>query len=298
MHAPTPAEVWTPPARTAAQTRNARIRILGSLSIVGLTVLVLALRIFEDGLSPGSREVAALIAALALVVVHLYSGSLRFLDVVPRSGWLSAFGGISVGYVFVHLLPELAEGQETLEKSGTGTLLGYLEHHVYLVALLGLATFYYVERQSVDSRRARRERTGEDQTSSAAFRLSIASFATYNLLVGYLLLHGEFAELEALGLYTVALGMHFVVNDFGLREHHKEEYDHSGRYVISAAVLVGWILGLLVEIPEAAIAVIVAFIGGGVILNVLKEELPGERRARFLPFVVGAASYAALLQLT
>ncbi len=42
---------------------------------------------------------------------------------------------------------------------------------------------------------------------------------------------------------------------------------------------------------------IIAFIGGGVVLNVFKEELPGERRARFLPFAAGAAAYAALLQL-
>ncbi len=67
--------------------------------------------------------------------------------------------------------------------------------------------------------------------------------------------------------------------------------------VISAAVLVGWLIGVFAEIPEAAVAVIIAFIGGGAVLNVLKEELPGERRARFLPFAAGAAAYAALLQL-
>ena len=290
-------QVWTPEGESRAHVRNARITILGSLSIVLLTAVVLALRLLEGGLTPGSREVVALLAALVLVVVHLFSGNLRFLGVVPRSGWLSAFGGISVAYVFVHLLPELAEGQETLEETGAGALLGYLEHHVYLIALLGLAVFYYVEKRSLDSRRERRESTGEDQTGSAAFRLSIASFAAYNVLIGYLLLHGEFEELEALALYTLALGVHFVVNDFGLREHHKEGYQHVGRYVISVAVLAGWLLGMVAEIPEAAIAVIIAFIGGGVVLNVLKEELPGERRARFLPFAGGAAGYAALLQL-
>ena len=244
-----------------------------------------------------SRELTALAAALALVAVHLFSGRLSRLGVVPRSGWLSAFGGISVAYVFVHLLPELGEGQQTIEDGvGTGSVMGYLEHHVYLVALLGLAVFYYVEKRSLDSRHARRGDGGEDRTGTGAFRLSIASFATYNILIGYLLLHGEFEGLEALALYAAALGVHFVVNDFGLREHHKQAYEHAGRYVLSAAVLVGWLIGVFAEIPEAAIAVIIAFIGGGVVLNVLKEELPGERRARFLPFAAGASAYAALLQ--
>ncbi len=290
-------EVWTPPGRTRAQLRNARVKLAGSVIILGVLISVLALRI-ADGLSPGSRAIAALIAALLLVVIHLFSGRLRFLGAVPRSGWLSAFGGISVAYVFVHLLPELAEGQRTLEEEvRAGGLVGYLEDHVYLVALLGLALFYYVEKKSLESRHARRERDGHDRTSTAAFRLSIASFATYNLLIGYLLVRNEFTGLQALVLYTVALGVHFVVNDFGLSEHHKDGYEHAGRYVISSAVLVGWLLGVVTEIPEAAIAVLVAFIGGGVVLNVLKEELPGERRARFLPFAAGAAAYAALLQL-
>ena len=242
--------------------------------------------------------IPALVAALVLVAIHLFSGRLRFLGAVPRSGWLSAFGGISVAYVFVHLLPELAEGQRAVEEEvAAGGLLGFLEHHVYLVALIGLAVFYYVEKQSLDSRHARRGSTEEDHTGVAAFRLSIASFATYNLLIGYLLVHGDFGGLQALALYTVALGVHFVVNDFGLVEHHKHGYERVGRFVISFAVLVGWLLGAVREIPEPAIAVVVAFIGGGVVLNVLKEELPGERRARFMPFAAGAAGYTALLQL-
>ena len=290
-------EVWTPPGRTPAQLRNSRVKLVGSVIILGVVITVLALRV-ADGLPPGPREIAGLIASLLLVVVHLFSGRLRFLDAVPRSGWLSAFGGISVAYVFVHLLPELAEGQKTLEgEVREAGLLGFLEDHVYLVALVGLSLFYYVEQKSVRSRHARREREGRDHTGASAFRLSVGSFAVYNVLIGYLLVHGEFDDLQALALYTVALGVHFVINDFGLREHHKDGYEHGGRYVLSTAVVLGWLLGMVAEIPEAAIAVIVAFIGGGVVLNVLKEELPGERRARFMPFAAGAAVYSAVLQL-
>ena len=57
---------------------------------------------------------AALLLSAALGLVHLGAGKLRFLDSVPRSRWLSFASGISVAYVFAHLLPEVAEGQHAL----------------------------------------------------------------------------------------------------------------------------------------------------------------------------------------
>ena len=100
---------------------------------------------------------------------------------------------------------------------------------------------------------------------------------------------------EALVLFAFAMALHFVFNDYGLREEHKGLYTRVGRWVISAAVLLGWAIGLAVEIPEAAVATLTAFLGGGVIMNVLKEELPEERQSRFWAFAVGATAYAALL---
>ncbi len=41
-----------------------------------------------------------------------------------------------------------------------------------------------------------------------------------------------------------------------------------------------------------------AFLAGGVVLNVLKEELPEDRKSRFSAFAVGSAAYAALLLTT
>jgi len=119
----------------------------------------------------------------------------------------------------------------------------------------------------------------------------------YNAIIGYLLLRVELRELSALALYTLALGVHFVVNDFGLREHHKDAYERIGRWVIATAVLIGWLVGVTADLPERAIALVVAFIAGGVILNSSREELPSECRARLMPFVAGALLYTVLLQL-
>jgi len=236
------------------------------------------------------------VAAAGLALTHVFAGRLRFLSSVPRSRWLSWAGGVSVAYVFVHLLPELQKGQESIAPEGGGAL-PFLEEHVYLVALLGLSVFYGVEHASRASRSARRRGGEDDRTGPGAFWLSIGSFAVYNAIIGYLLVHREEPGTRSLALFALALGVHFVINDAGLREHHQQAYARVGRWALAGAVLLGWAVGAVTEISEAAIALLLAFIFGGVILNVIKEELPAERQSRFLPFALGAAGYATLLQL-
>lgn len=57
------------------------------------------------------------ICAIALALVHLFVNKLKFLSTMHRSRWLSGASGVSVAYVFVHLLPELSEKQEALKDS-------------------------------------------------------------------------------------------------------------------------------------------------------------------------------------
>ena len=238
--------------------------------------------------------VVSLLAVVVLALVHLFAGSRRLLEGTPRSVWLSIAGGVSVAYVFVHLLPDLAEEQEAIREA-VGETFSFLEYHIYLVALVGLATFYGLERAAKTSRRRRRGADREDSAGAGVFWLHISSFTVYNALIGYLLLHREQPGLRGLILFAFAMGVHFVVNDYGLREDHKGAYDRIGRWVLAAGILVGWVVGLTFDVSEAALGVLFAFLAGGVIMNVLKEELPEERKSRFWAFALGAALYAAIL---
>lgn len=242
----------------------------------------------------GGPWIAGLLA-LGLAVVHLFASRLKFLGVVPRSRWLSMAGGASVAYVFLHLFPEMAASQQRLEAEGVGPLETSTE--IYLLALLGLAAFYGLERTVRKSRGETPEPGGEKRTGPGLFWLHVISFALYNALVGYLLLHREDSSLRGLLLFFLAMALHFLVNDFGLREHHKSSYDRKGRWVLALAVLLGWVVGTAVEIDELHVALLFAFLAGGIILNVLKEELPEDRESRFSAFVVGAMAYGVLLVL-
>ncbi len=235
----------------------------------------------------------ALAAALALAVLHVAARMLTFLDALPRSRWLSLASGISVAYVFVHLLPELAQIQRQLGDFTAG-FLPNLERHALLLALAGLAAFYGLEQLA----RGRGEvRNGGDHpaTPDTVGWIHLGSYTAYNGIVGYLLVDRAQAGVTDLVLFTVAMGVHFVVNDHGLREDHGHVYHDYGRWAVGGGTLAGWALSAAMDVSETAIGLLIALLAGGIILNVLKEELPEQRQSRFLPFASGAAAYTALL---
>jgi len=232
--------------------------------------------------------------AVGLALVHVFSGHLHFLRVIPRSRILSLGSGASVAYVFVHVLPDLSEAQTSIQES-FGPALAFLELHVYLVALLGMVTFYGLERAAKLSRQRKQDLGQGNATTLQVFWLHVGSFAVYNALIGYLLVHREIPGRASLFWFAIAMALHFTVNDHGLREHHKKKYDHIGRWVLAAAIIVGWVIGSNTKIAEGAIAILFSFLAGSIMLNVLKEELPEERESRFWAFALGAAGYAALL---
>lgn len=230
------------------------------------------------------------ICALALAAVHVVTPKLTFVEAVPRSRWLSLAGGVAVAYVFMHLLPELAEHERRLSDGmkQDGAI-------VYALSLSGLVAFYGLERLIRRSRERMRQEEHVDRPDTWSFWLHISSFMAYNLLIGYLLLHREETGWTPLLLYFTAMALHFFTNDFGLHQHHAELYDRRGRWVLAAAVIAGWTAGVAVEVPEIATVALFAFLAGAVVLNVLKEELPEDRKSRFVPFLAGVVCYGALL---
>jgi hypothetical protein len=254
-----------------------------------------------------ARIASVALLAGGLAAVHVFAGRLPHLPGVPHDRSLSLAGGVSVAYVFVHALPEITERQPEVEtgKAAHSLLVTAGEHAVFLAALFGFAVFYGLEQLAVRSRRETdppavaddAEIQTQTQTSAGVFWLHIGSFAVYNALVGYLLLHREETGPWGLSLYFAAMALHFLVNDHGLREHHQAAYARFGRWILAAAVFVGVSVSYLVAVPETLISLLFAFLVGGIVLNVIKEELPEERESSFWAFGVGVAGYTLVLLL-
>jgi zinc transporter ZupT len=224
--------------------------------------------------------------AVVLAVVQLLPRYLRHLSGPVRSQWLSVAGGVAVAFVFMHLLPELVRlGEPTAE------LLGAAERVIFVLALVGLIGFYGLEvltRRLHESRHTR---------STWVDQLSIGVFAVYYALIGYLLWERLDVGAGSLIAYTVAMALHFLVVDYGLRQHHREAYVHVGRWVLAAAVLAGWATGLIGQVPDSVLGLLLGFFAGALVLVSLKEELPAERSSHYGAFVGGAAGFGLLLAL-
>ncbi|MGO2880707.1 MAG: hypothetical protein ACTIDT_12195 [Halomonas sp.] len=229
---------------------------------------------------------------IGLAAVHIFASRLRKLSAVPRSAWLSLAGGVSVAYVFIHIFPALRDAHETINAHG---LLKVLEHNAYIVALIGLAVFYGLEQAATKhSHKGQQDESVNFQKLKGVFWIHIGSFSLYNALIGYLLVYRN-NELPAIIFFFLAMSAHFLVNDHGLVRHHRDVYLSKGRWVLATAVVVGWLLGLTVDVSEPIVSLLYAFVAGGIVLNVLKEELPEDRHSRFWPFALGALISTVLL---
>jgi len=240
-------------------------------------------------------NLASFLTVLALAIVHVCAGMTSALRRQWQPRALSAASGISVAYIFLDLMPALADRQYLIDHSG---LFPSLERHVYIMALVGLTVSFWVETASRSSRRHRRESGESDQTGNAAFSLSIVSFCILNALIGYAVASPGDEAVEPLWLFAVAMGLHFLANDHSLVEHHGERYQRIGRWLLCGGLLTGWIVGSVprLEIRPEALALVLAYIAGGTIMNILRHELPDtDRSGDVAAFAVGAAIYGVLV---
>jgi hypothetical protein len=231
--------------------------------------------------------IASILLILALAAVHPLAERVRFSQEKGRARWLSLGGGIAAGFVFLELLPTLHRHQQGM--AGDAPLLG---DAVYLTALSGLVVFLGLERAAL-SRRARSE---EDRVEHTIFWGHMAAFAFYNALFAHLLVVEEAPILRRL-LLALALAAHFVVNDFSLREHHRDAYHRVGRWLLTIAIIMGGLTGLWLSLPDLLLALLLAFLSGAILLNVFKEEIPAEGSGHFGFFAAGVGAYGALMLL-
>lgn len=219
-----------------------------------------------------------LIALVVLAVVPMVAGGVRGIG-ARWHGWvLSAAGGVAVAYVFVELLPKLAEGQTKVDGSG---LLPYLERHVYLFALVGLVAAFAAQRFTL---------THEADRAP----LAIVAPAVGGFLVGYSVV-GDDPAIRPIALFTIALGLHYLIVDHGVASRYPGAYRRVGRYVVAAAVLLGGGVAAVVTLDTAVLALVLAVIAGGVILETFRHELPNAGAVNVAVFAASTAAYSALL---
>lgn len=217
---------------------------------------------------------------LAFILIHLLADRCRFVSVVPRSRWLSVSGGVAIAYVFLHIFPEISYYNQR-----------FTERHLFLAVAIGMVAYYLLERH------IRRAEHKGIAITVFLFWLHIASFAFYNLVIGFLLAQRPDQDFKELMFFGIALGLHIFTTDFALWQDHKHRFSAIAKWILAAAILAGWLYGLSSHPDDLFIIYLFSFLAGGIFLNVIKEELPSERESSALAFTGGFAGYSALLLL-
>jgi hypothetical protein len=236
--------------------------------------------------APLALGVAVLFAVIYLSVRQSGDASARR----GRERFLSFASGISVAYVFVHVLPGLSRVQDFLQNSATGFKGLFPEYNVYLWTMGGFLVFSGL---GVLDARSRRD---SDRGPAPRWlgRVEIGGFAAYAWLLTYLMVWTGKGTL-ALCLYAVAMAMHVFPIASNLRSHYPSLYETRGAFLLAGASLAGWACAVTLDIPSSVIVILVAFVAGGVIVNGAIAELPRDGEHRYAPFLAGTVIYTAIL---
>ena len=203
--------------------------------------------------------------------------------------WASIGGGASLGYIFVHLLPELASGGGAISQAVEMSPYvpnALTESLLFLIVLLGVLIPYALGVIS----------TQNPSSTQWAGIVRLALFALVNYLYAYslpsLLTTGIIYGL----LYTVAISAHILLADRVLDKNHKKVFRKRFRWIGSAALILGAIhAAILHPISDLTLAVATAFVGGGLLISVFREELPSPNQSRLAWLSLGLITMISLL---
>lgn len=229
-----------------------------------------------------SYSLISFFSILLLASVHLFASKMQLVDKFLHGRFLSIGGGIAIAYVFVDLLPKLSESDRLVRHLLSG-IFPFIERHVYVLALCGFLLFFIVDRSK------------SFVWKNAAYELSLGSYSLFNFFIGYAIAYKDDPSIQPLALFTFAMALHYFTNDYTLTKEHVTAYKEYGKWMLISSLVLGWLVGNWLIISDGAIALINAFIAGGVIMNVTRHELPVDNPNNTAAFLFGAAFYAAVL---
>lgn len=235
----------------------------------------------------------AIALTIFLALTHIFAPSIldsRLLNKTPlRQDAVASFsGGVAVAYVFVHMLPELADGELAFADVTIPDAIPdlFIQSALFLVALIGLVVFYAFDAKAAESK----------DGSKSLYRANLIMIGVLSLIFSYtnpdrIELGADFAI-----LFAIVMSLHFVLSDRGLARAHPNHFRRKDRWVLTAFLFAGLALSYFVPPPnELFVAIPTAFLGGAVLMAVFREELPNVSVARLGWFTSGVALFSALL---
>lgn len=194
-----------------------------------------------------------------------------------RHQWIPFTGGVAIGYVFLYLLPKLSDYTNSITVDGVQGVWEILDYRVYLYGLAGFTFYYFVDQY----------RTHEDRDHLLPEILQGGGFFIYSMLSGYVIANWSRPGLIPVLLAGSILTLHMLAVNYQVRKWNSRVFDNYFRWLFALALIIGWCVGTFLTIPKELEIIITGILAGGIITNIMNEELPDQEPHKIRPFIAG-----------
>ncbi len=238
-------------------------------------------------------------AASLIVLVTLFVHRLKFLH-NSHGTWLDIFAGVSLGYIFIDILPHLASYQIKLSEAIGREFIGFIQHHAYLIAMVGFLSYMAIVLAEESLRSGIEAKESKlNPYLHMAVGVSAISISSYIFLIGYMLSEQATHRPTKSFVFGLVMTAHIIGLDHFYRDRFPQLYDNKIRYVFSFAVYIGWIIGFLTEIPDYIFTLMLTFLAGGLMIVTTMFELPRVKSWRnYAGFCIGAIVFCVLILIS
>lgn len=235
----------------------------------------------------------ALAITIVLMLIHFMTARLCRVPFIPKKIVASFGGGLAVTYVFLHMLPELVEGNEAIGEllRHSITLSPIIDLAIFLVAFIGFNIYYGFE---ILARNVSRN----NPSSLLVYRLHLAIFCFYNILITYTMPLRVQVGLPFAVVFAIAMGMHLFLSDRTLYRHFPKHFNMNAHIMLISSLFIGWIISAVTEPVNVFFSsLLIAFLSGAIIFNIFKEEIPPENESSYGSFIAGVGIMSVTLIL-
>ena len=223
------------------------------------------------------------LCALILVFIHWILPHIRKRNVL-NLGLLNAIGGgLALGYVFLHALPDLVHSVPHLME-GTKNIFFQNKQNllftVFICVLSGFLVLYSLEKIAFEY-----TYRGQDKIRTVYFmNLGLLIYLVFS--VALLMPFWAMISHSALVLFTIILVFQFILEDQSMSNHFPSFFNRAGRYCLMISAVVGWCVGIMAHHFDAKISVscISAFLSGALILSTIKSNFASQT-SHSIPFL-------------
>ena len=117
----------------------------------------------------------------------------------------------------------------------------------------------------------------------------------YNIMISYIITQRPGEGFINITLIAIGLMLHFVVFNIRAHEAYGELFDRYIRWPVAGGLVLGWILGVMIDLPDVITVTVFSLIGGMITYIALKSELPETGHKAPFHFLAGAVIYALII---